>query len=195
MMRRKRQQHPINQHNMLEIVNNTLAVQEVHCRAQKVPIQRLGEAQPTRTTPDIGNGNDLLEGNNLHRRDDDDHVNVAREHAAEEDTNHDECPYRAGYKGLLLLVVGGLFWGCGCLFIIGPPFCCCRIATLVGWSFVVAVVGVIWALSSTIAASAAQVETSVVSAVFGHVLAGSAGFAVVEFDVAFWFGHGCGCAW
>lgn len=110
MMRRERQQHPINQNHMFEIINHTLPIQKIHRRAQKIPIQRLGEAQAARAGGDVGDGDDFFEADDLDGGDDDEDVDVAGEHAAEEDADHDEGPGGAGDEGLFLLgvVVGFL---------------------------------------------------------------------------------------
>lgn len=101
----KRKKHFVHQHNMLEIIDDTLAIEEVHCRSQPIPVQCLGELQSTRATRHIGNGNDFLEGYYLdcsHNRYD---VDVAHEHGPEEYANHEECPYRSSDESLLLLFV------------------------------------------------------------------------------------------
>ena len=115
MVRSERQQDTIDQNNVLEVVNDALAVEEVHGRAEKIPIQRLGEAQAPCATRDIGNCDDFFERDNLHCRDHDYHVDVAGEDTAEEDTNHHECPDHARDEGLLLLFELGqllLLWLC-----------------------------------------------------------------------------------
>lgn len=38
MVSRKRQEHPIDQDDMLEIVYHAFAVEEVHCRSEEVPV-------------------------------------------------------------------------------------------------------------------------------------------------------------
>ena len=66
------------------------------------------------TAGDAGNGNDLLERDDLNSRDDENHVDVAHEEPAEKDSNHDEGPKCPSDEVLLLLVVLGrllLFWG------------------------------------------------------------------------------------
>ena len=104
------QQHLIHQQNMLEVVNDTLSVQEVHGGGQEIPIQRFGEAQILFLAGNIGNGDNLLKRNNLDRRHDAKDVDVAGEHGDEEAGNHDKGPYCPGNKGLLLLFVLGQ-WG------------------------------------------------------------------------------------
>lgn len=111
MMRSKRQQHPINQHNMLKVINHALAVEEIHGGAEEVPIQGLSKAEGAGARGDVGDGDDLLEGDDLHGGHDDDDVDVAGEHAAEEDGDHDEGPDGAGDEGLFFLLIGrGLGW-------------------------------------------------------------------------------------
>jgi hypothetical protein len=105
MMRRKRLEYLVNEHNMLKVVNNALAVQEVHCRRKPIPIQGLREAQPARPAWYIGNSDNLLERNDLNSCDNDDDVDVAGGQGGKEAAYHDECPYRAGDEGLFLLFV------------------------------------------------------------------------------------------
>ena len=106
MMRSKRQQHPIDQHDMLKIINDTLAIEEIHSGAEEIPIQGLGKAERAGAGGDVGDGDDLLERDDLDGRHDDDDVDVAGEHAAEEDGDHDEGPDGAGDEGLFFLLVG-----------------------------------------------------------------------------------------
>lgn len=110
-MRGKRQQHPIDQDNMLKIINHALAVEEIHRSTKEVPVQGLGEAEGAGARGHVGDGDNLLEGDDLHGGHDDDDVDVAGEHAAEEDGDHDEGPDGAGDEGLFFLLVGrGLGW-------------------------------------------------------------------------------------
>jgi len=53
VVRGKGQENLVNQDNVLEVINDTLAVQKVHGGAQKVPIERLGQAQFTGPAGDI----------------------------------------------------------------------------------------------------------------------------------------------
>lgn len=69
MMRRQRQEHLVYQQNMLEIVDDALSVQEVHCRREPVPIQGLGKAEVLLLAGNVGDVNDLFEGDNLNRSD------------------------------------------------------------------------------------------------------------------------------
>lgn len=109
VMRRKWLQHLIYEYNMLEVIDHTLAVQEIHRRRKPIPIQALREAQSARPRRNVRNGNNLLEGDNLDSGDNQDDVDVAHSHGEEECPNHDEGPYCARDEGLLLLLVlGGL---------------------------------------------------------------------------------------
>jgi hypothetical protein len=113
MVRSERQQDTIDQNNVLEVVDDALAVEKVHCRPEEIPVQCLGEAQAPCATRDIGNCNDFFERNDLHSGDDDDDVDVAGEHASEKDTDHDEGPDHPRDEGLLLLLEVGqllLLW-------------------------------------------------------------------------------------
>lgn len=94
---------------MLEVVYDALAVEKVHGGGEPVPVEALGGAKVPSTAGHIGNGDDLLEGDDLDGGNDEDDVDVAHEQSCEEATNHDECPERPCYEvGLLLLVLGGL---------------------------------------------------------------------------------------
>lgn len=115
MVGSQREQDAVDQQNVLEVIDDALAIEEVHGGAEKVPVQRLGEAQAAGLTGHICDGDDLLERYNLYRCDDDDDVDVAGAENPEEAKNHDERPYGACYEvGLLLLVLRRL-WGLGCL--------------------------------------------------------------------------------
>jgi hypothetical protein len=112
MVGSKREQDAVDEQNMLEVVDDALAVEEVHGSAEEVPVERLGEAQTARLAGHVGDGNDLLERYDLYGGDDDDDVEVAGAEDPEEAHDHDEGPYGARYEvGLLLLVLarGGLF--------------------------------------------------------------------------------------
>ena len=45
MMGGQGQQNAVNEQDVLEVVDDALAVQKVHGGAEEVPVQRLGEAQ------------------------------------------------------------------------------------------------------------------------------------------------------
>ena len=100
------QQNPINQQDVLEVVDDALAVQEVHGGAEEVPVQRLGEAQAAGLAGDVGYRNDLLEADDLDGGDDHDDVEVAGAEGEEEAPDHDQRPRCAHDEvGLLLLVL------------------------------------------------------------------------------------------
>lgn len=44
VVRRQRKQDLVNQHNVLKIVDDRLAIEEVHCGRQPVPVEALGRA-------------------------------------------------------------------------------------------------------------------------------------------------------
>lgn len=110
MMSRKRQQDHIHQQNMLKVVDDAFTVQEVHGCRKKVPIERLARIQALGPAGNVCDSDNLLERNDLNRRDDCDHVYVSREERDEEAGHHDEGPYRASDKGLFLLFVVGYRW-------------------------------------------------------------------------------------
>ena len=84
MVCRQGQQQTVDHEDVLEVVDDALAVQEVHGGAEKVPVERLCEAQAAGLAGDICNCNDLLEGYDLDRRDDDDYEEVAGTEGPEE---------------------------------------------------------------------------------------------------------------
>lgn len=90
---------------MLEVVDDTLSVQEVHRRCQPIPVERLCESQPPGTTGDVRNRDYLLERDNLHRRDNRYDVYMPHEHCTKESAYHDERPYRSRDECRLLLLV------------------------------------------------------------------------------------------
>ena len=100
------QQNPINQQDVLEVVDDALAVQKVHGGAEEVPVQRLGEAQAAGLAGDVGYRNDLLEADDLDGGDDHDDVEVAGAEGKEEAPDHDQRPGCAHDEvGLLLLIL------------------------------------------------------------------------------------------
>lgn len=108
VMRRKWQQHFIHKDDMLEVVDDALAIEVVHGRAQKIPIQRLGEPQAPRPAWHVCDCNDLFEGYHLHPCYDKNDEYVAGEEGNEEGRYHDKGPYRPCDDGLLLLLVFGV---------------------------------------------------------------------------------------
>lgn len=110
MVSRKRKQDLVDEDNVLEVVNDAFSVEEIHGGSQEVPIQALRKSQASGAARDIGNGDNLLEGNDLNSSYDDNDVDVAGEHGPEEASNHDQRPDCAGNEGLLLLLIVGL-WG------------------------------------------------------------------------------------
>lgn len=97
---------------MLEVVNDALAVEKVHGSAEKVPVERLCEAQATCLAGHIGNGNDLLEGDDLDGGDDDDDEKMSGTKGPEEAGNHDEGPYCTGDEVCLFLLIFALWQFC-----------------------------------------------------------------------------------
>lgn len=113
---RQGEQNAVYQQDVLEVVDDALAIEKVHGGAEEVPVQRLGEAQAARLAGHVGDCNDLLERYDLDGSDDDDDVDVAGAEDPEEAHDHDQGPYRARYEvGLLLLVLGRCWWLLGCL--------------------------------------------------------------------------------
>lgn len=101
------QQDLVDQDDVLEIVDDGLAVQEVHGCGQPVPVEALGRAQLASAAGDAGDGDDLFEGDDLDGSDDADDVDVAHEEGGEEAGEHDKGPESTGQEvGLLLLILG-----------------------------------------------------------------------------------------
>jgi hypothetical protein len=107
MMGRKGQKDFVDQYDMLEIVDDTFTVQEIHGGSQPVPVQGFCESKLTGSTGHICDGNDLLEGHNLDSSDNGKNIEMAHKHGTEEGPNHHESPYRTCNEGLLLLFVLG----------------------------------------------------------------------------------------
>ena len=105
MVSRHDLQRPVKEDDVPKVVDEALAVEEVHGRAQKVPVQSLGEAQVAGLARNIGNGDDFLERDNLYSSDDEDDVYVAHEQRKEEAANHDERPQRTRNEVCLFLFV------------------------------------------------------------------------------------------
>lgn len=128
VMRCKREQDPVNQEDVLEVIEHTLSIQEVHCCHEEVPVQRLCELEVSGLAGDVGNGDDLLEGDDLDGGNNDDQVEVAGEDDDEEAGNHDKGPYRPGDERLSLLLKVGerllrlrLLRFLGCCLLPNPP--------------------------------------------------------------------------
>lgn len=101
------QQQTVHHEDVLEVVDDALAVQEVHGGAEEVPVERLCETQAAGLAGHVCDCNDLLEGDALDGRDHDDDKEVACAEGPEEGGNHDESPYGAGNEvGLFLLILG-----------------------------------------------------------------------------------------
>lgn len=100
---------------MLEIIDDTFTVQEVHCDGQKVPVQRSCQREILPLCRHLGDIDDLLETNDLYGRDQEQDVNMSAEHGQEEASYHGQRPYRTSDEGLFLLLIFILL-GCGLLF-------------------------------------------------------------------------------
>lgn len=103
------QEDAVDEHDMLEVVDDGLAVEEVHGGDEPVPVEVLGGPQLSRAAGHAGDGDDLLERDDLDDGYADDDVDVAREEGGEEEADHDEGPEGADDEvGLFLLVLGRL---------------------------------------------------------------------------------------
>lgn len=84
MMCGKRQQHLVNQDNVLKVVDDAFTVEKIHGGSQPIPIEALGRSERSRPARNVGNGNDFFERNDLDHGDNDDDVNVAHEEGGKE---------------------------------------------------------------------------------------------------------------
>lgn len=101
----QRQQNPVNQDDVLEVVYHTLAVEEVHGARQPVPVEALGGLD----VPGAGwhrcDSNDLLERDDLDGGHDGNNVDVAHEESSKEASDHDKSPKGTGYEVCLFLLI------------------------------------------------------------------------------------------
>jgi len=103
----QRQDSLAHEDNVLEVVDDAFAVEEVHGRRQPVPAEALCGPNVARPARDTGNSDDLLKRHDLDRSYNGDDVDMAHEQSSEETADHHKCPECPGYEvGLLLLVVG-----------------------------------------------------------------------------------------
>lgn len=135
MMSCKRQEYSVHQNNVLEVIDNALTVQEVHCDTEEVPVERFREPQTPCSRRNIADRDDFLEAYDLHRCHNDDQVQMPSEHRAEEATDHDERPYGTRYEGLLLLLeIRRRSWFYRCLLIFcRPPFSHASVCPIDSW--------------------------------------------------------------
>lgn len=109
----QRQQDLVNQNNVLEVVNDSLAVEEVHGSRQPVPVETLSRSKGAGTAGDVGDGNDLLERDDLYSGNNGNDVDVSHKERGKEQGEHDKGPESASYEvGLLLFVLGLLLANC-----------------------------------------------------------------------------------
>lgn len=101
----ERQKHLVHQQDMLEVVNDTLSVEEVHGRRQEIPIERFCKAQVLLSARNIRNCDDFLKGDDLNRRHNRYQIYMTGEHGTKEASNHDERPDRTSNKCLSLLFI------------------------------------------------------------------------------------------
>lgn len=105
MMGGEGQQHLVDEDDVLEVVDDALAVEKVHCAGEPVPVEALGGADVARATGDGGDGDDFLEADNLDGGDDGDDVDVADEEGGEEQGQHAKGPEGARHKVCPFLLV------------------------------------------------------------------------------------------
>lgn len=113
----EREQHLVDENDMLEVVDDALAVKKVHGAGEPIPVETLRGADRARSTGNGGYGDDFLEADNLDGGDDGDDVNVADEEGGEEQGEHAKGPEGARHEVCLLLLV--LFLGGGLLLRVG----------------------------------------------------------------------------
>lgn len=105
MVSGEREQKRIDQDNMLEVIDHTFAVQEIHGGSKKIPIQTLCELQLLLARRHICDSDDLFEGYDLHGANQRHDVDMAGRHSPEEGSYHHQCPYCPSYECLFLLFV------------------------------------------------------------------------------------------
>lgn len=108
MMCCKRQQHFVDENDMLKVVYHALTIQEVHGRPQEVPIETSRERKIPGSAWHCCNSDDFLKRDDLYGCNDADDVDMPGKEADEEGRDHHEGPYGPGYEGLFLLLVLGL---------------------------------------------------------------------------------------
>jgi hypothetical protein len=170
----QRKQDTVDQQDVLEVIDDAFAVQKVHGGAEKVPVQRLGEAQATGPARHVRNGNDLLEGYDLDGGDYDDDVDVTGAEDPEEAQDHDEGPYGARNEVCLFLFVFGLlqrFWRLGLS----------AVVAVAGRSAYRAIYGAVGRRAARLAVLREALRQAAGSAI--------AGAPVLELDVFAWAGH------
>lgn len=103
VMSRERQQYAVDQDDVLEVVENTLAVEKVHGNAQEIPVESFRKAQTSCFARHVYDADDLLKGHYLDGCDDHDDVDMTSEQGSQEHSNHDKGPYCPSDEGLFLL--------------------------------------------------------------------------------------------
>jgi hypothetical protein len=105
----QREEDLVDEDDVLKVVDDALAVEKVHGGGQPVPVEALCGAQVAGAAGHAGDGNDLLERDDLDGRDDEDDVDVAHEEGGKEAADHDKGPKRPRHKvGLFLFILGDL---------------------------------------------------------------------------------------
>ena len=88
----EREQDLVDENNVLEIVYDTFAVEVVHCCAEEVPVERLGESQTARATGHTCYCDHLLETHNLNGRNEHQNIDMTRKQCDEEASDHNKGP-------------------------------------------------------------------------------------------------------
>lgn len=113
MVSGQRQQDLVNQNNVFEVVNDSLAVEKVHGSCQPVPVETLSRSKGASTAGDVGDGNNLLERDDLYSGNNGNNVDVSHKERGKEQGEHDKGPESASYEvGLFLFVLGLLLANC-----------------------------------------------------------------------------------
>ena len=109
MVCRKWEQDFVDKKNMLEIVDDTFTVEEVHGDGKEVPAEGSGKREISLLARNLGNCNDFFKGYDLDGGDNHQDIDMTSEHSTEEAANHGQSPYRpCNESGLFLLIFRGL---------------------------------------------------------------------------------------
>lgn len=114
----QREEDLVEKHNVLEVIDNTFAVEKVHCRRQPVPVQALGTLEVPSSTRYARNRNYLLERYYLDRGYYCEDVDVPHKEGEKEAANHNECPESSSDEVGLLLFIFGLPLLLGCCWLL-----------------------------------------------------------------------------
>ena len=85
-------EHAVDEDDVLEVIDDALAVEEVHGTGQPVPVEALDGLKIASFARDTGDGNNLLKADDLDSGDTGNDVDMPGEKGTEEAADHDEGP-------------------------------------------------------------------------------------------------------